>query len=89
MTQIYKLIQTTENHLYSILEDIERFYYSPFWENRFKCRLKEEGLNYNPIELDKILGATTCLKENIEFIYLIPILCITDILKVSFKCKLR
>ncbi len=50
-----------------ILIDIEKFYYSDFWESRFKRRLAEEGLEYNPIELDKILGVTTLLKENNVF----------------------
>ena len=53
--------------LYKVLEDIERFYYSNFWINRFKRRLREEKLEYNPIELDRILGSTTSLKEDNVF----------------------
>lgn len=50
-----------------VLESVERFYYSDFWVNRFRRRLQEEGLKYDPIELDRILGATTLIKEDTVF----------------------
>lgn len=53
--------------LNKVLQNIEQFYYSDFWINRFRRRLKEEGLKYNPIELDRILGATTSIKEDTVF----------------------
>lgn len=49
------------------LQEIEKFYYSEFWENRFKRRLQEENLEYNPIELDIIQGTTTILREDTKF----------------------
>ena len=50
-----------------VLESVERFYYSDFWVNRFRRRLQEEGLEYDPIELDRILGATTFIKDDNVF----------------------
>ena len=50
-----------------VLESVERFYYSDFWVNRFRRRLQEEGLEYDPIELDRILGATTSIKDDNVF----------------------
>lgn len=50
-----------------VLESVERFYYSDFWVNRFRRRLQEEGLKYDPIELDRILGATTSIKDDNVF----------------------
>lgn len=50
-----------------VLESVERFYYSDFWANRFRRRLQEEGLEYDPIELDRILGATTSIKDDNVF----------------------
>lgn len=55
------------SRLGEVLVDIEQFYYSDFWINRFKRRLQEEGLEYNPIELDRLLGATTFIKDNNVF----------------------
>ncbi len=55
------------NKLDDSLKEIERFYYSEFWENRFKRRLKEEGLDFLPIELARIQGSTSCLREDTEF----------------------
>lgn len=55
------------SRLGEVLEDIEQFYYSDFWINRFKRRLQEENLEYNPIELDRILGATTAIKDDNVF----------------------
>lgn len=49
------------------LQDIERFYYSDFWIDRFKRRLYEQGWEYNPIQLDVIQGTTTCLREDTKF----------------------
>lgn len=49
------------------LKDIERFYYSDFWTSRFRRRLKEEGFRYYPLELDCILGATSCLRDDTKF----------------------
>lgn len=51
----------------NILKEIERFYYSDFWTSRFRKRLREEGFRYYPLELDCILGAITCLRENTKF----------------------
>lgn len=53
--------------LNTILDDIEKFYYSDFWKMRFKRRLNEEGLEYDPIELDIILGTITSLKDDNVF----------------------
>lgn len=55
------------SRLDEVLESIEQFYYSDFWVNRFKRRLQEEGLEYNPIELDRLLGATTSIKDDNVF----------------------
>lgn len=49
------------------LKEIERFYYSDFWTDRFRRRLKEEGFRYYPLELDCILGATSCLRDDTKF----------------------
>lgn len=55
------------NKLDESLKEIERFYYSDFWINRFRKRLKEEGFRYYPLELDCILGATSCLRDDTKF----------------------
>ena len=55
------------NRLDDSLKAIERFYYSDFWTNRFKRRLKEEGLDYWPIELDILHGVTSDLREDTKF----------------------
>lgn len=55
------------SRLGEVLVDIEQFYYNDFWINRFKRRLQEEGLKYNPIELDRLLGATTFIKDDNVF----------------------
>lgn len=49
------------------LKEIEKFYYSEFWEYRFKRRLREEHLDYDPIQLDIIQGITSLLRENTQF----------------------
>lgn len=53
--------------LNNILIDIEKFYYSNFWITRYKRRLNNEKIKYNPIELDIIQGLTTEIRENIKF----------------------
>lgn len=55
------------NKLDNVLKEIELFYYSDFWGNRFKKRLKEECFRYYPLELDCILGTVTCLREDTKF----------------------
>lgn len=55
------------NKLDDVLKEIERFYYSDFWTKRFRRRLKEEYFRYYPLELDCILGTTTCLREDTKF----------------------
>lgn len=55
------------NKLYNVLTNIERFYYSDFYESRFIKRLREEGFRYYPIELDCILGTISELKDNTQF----------------------
>lgn len=49
------------------LKEIERFFYTGFWEKRFKRRLKEEGLEFSVIELDIIQGATSELRDDTKF----------------------
>ena len=49
------------------LQDIEKFYYSDFWTKRFRRRLQEEGIDYNPIQLDIIQGTTSELRETTKF----------------------
>lgn len=51
----------------NILLDIEKFYYSDFWINRFKRRLQEEKIDFDHIELDIIQGTTSELKEDTKF----------------------
>jgi len=55
------------NRLDESLQEIERFYYSDFWINRFKRRVREEGFRYYPLELDCILGAISCLRDDTKF----------------------
>ena len=55
------------SRLGEVLESVEQFYYSDFWINRFRKRLQEEGLEYDPIELDRLLGATTSIKDDNVF----------------------
>lgn len=50
-----------------ILKEIERFYYSSPWINRLKRRLKEEGEDFLPIQLDIIQGITSDLREDTKF----------------------
>lgn len=65
--QYTKVSNYLGNRLDESLKEIERFYYSEFWENRFKRRLKEEGFRFYPLELDCIQGATSCLREDTKF----------------------
>lgn len=51
----------------NVLKDIEKFYYSDFWESRFKRRVKEEGFRFYPLELCCILGSITCIREGTKF----------------------
>ena len=50
-----------------ILNSIEKFYYSDFYESRFIKRLKEEGFRYYPLEIDYILGTISELRDNTKF----------------------
>lgn len=65
--QYTKVSPLLGNELDKVLADIEHFYYSDFWNTRFKRRLKEEKLEYNPIELDIIQGTTSELREQVRF----------------------
>ena len=53
--------------LNDILLDIEKFYYSDFWYQRYKTRLEEEHITFNRIKLDIIHGVTSELKDNTKF----------------------
>lgn len=55
------------NRLDETLKEVEDFYYSPFWENRFKRRLREEDIDFDPIELSRIQGSASCLREDTQF----------------------
>ena len=65
--QYTKVSNYLGNRLDESLKEIERFYYSDFWTSRFRRRLKEEGFRYYPLELDCILGATSCLRDDTKF----------------------
>lgn len=65
--QYTKVSNFLGNRLDESLKEIERFYYSDFWTSRFRRRLKEEGFRYYPLELDCILGAISCLREDTQF----------------------
>ena len=65
--QYTKVSNFLGNRLDEPLKEIERFYYSDFWISRFRRRLREEGFRYYPLELDCILGTTTCLREDTQF----------------------
>lgn len=70
-TNCYKQYTNVSNYLGDMLDEslqsIERFYYSDFWINRFRRRLEEEGFRYYPLELDCILGTTSCLRDDTRF----------------------
>ena len=65
--QYTKVSNFLGNRLDESLKEIEKFYYSDFWTSRFRRRLKEEGFRYYPLELDCILGAISCLREDTKF----------------------
>lgn len=65
--QYTKVSNDLGNKLDEVLKEIERFYYSDFWIKRFKKRLQQEGFRFYPLELDCILGATTCLRDDTKF----------------------
>lgn len=65
--QYTKVSNFLGNRLDESLKEIERFYYSNFWTSRFRRRLKEEGFRYYPLELDCILGAISCLRDDTKF----------------------
>ena len=65
--QYTKVSNYLGNRLDDSLKEIERFYYSDFWTSRFRRRLREEGFRYYPLELDCILGAISCLREDTKF----------------------
>lgn len=65
--QYTKVSNYLGNRLDESLKEIERFYYSDFWESRFKRRLKEEDLDYDPIELDILQGVSSSLREDTKF----------------------
>lgn len=55
------------NKLDESLKDIEDFYYSYFWTRRLERKLNEYKIDYNPIDIDILLGMTTELRENTQF----------------------
>lgn len=65
--QYTKVSNFLGNRLDESLKEIEKFYYSDFYEQRFRRRLKEEGFRYYPLEFDCILGATSCLRDDTKF----------------------
>ena len=65
--QYTKVSNYLGNRLDESLKEIERFFYTGFWEKRFKRRLKEEGLGFSVIELDIIQGATSELRDDTKF----------------------
>lgn len=65
--QYTKVSNLLGNKLDNSLKEIERFYYSNFWTSRFRRRLKEEGIRYYPIELDRILGTISYLRDDTKF----------------------
>lgn len=65
--QYTKVSNYLGNKLDESLKEIERFYYSDFWTSRFRRRLREEGFRYYPLELDCILGAISCLRDDTKF----------------------
>lgn len=70
-TDCYKQYTKVSSYLGSLLDDslkeIEKFYYSEFWERRFKRRIREERLQIPPFELCFLQGLTTELRENTRF----------------------
>lgn len=70
-TDCHKQYTNVSNYLGNLLDqslkEIERFYYSDYWILRFKRRLRKEGLKFYPIELDRIQGTTSCLRDDTKF----------------------
>lgn len=65
--QYTKVSPLLGDKLEDILEEIVRFFYSDFWIERFKKRVREEGFRFYPLELDCILGVISELKEDTNF----------------------
>lgn len=65
--QYTKVSNYLGNRLDESLKEIEKFYYSDFWLNRFKKRIYDEDECYIPIQLDIILGVTSDLRETAKF----------------------
>lgn len=65
--QYTKVSNYLGNRLDESLKEIERFYYSDFWINRFEKRIYDENEYYLPIQLDIILGITSDLRETTRF----------------------
>lgn len=65
--QYTKVSNYLGNRLDESLKEIERFFYTEFWENRFRRRLREEGLGFSVIELDIIQGTISELRDNTKF----------------------
>lgn len=70
-TDCHKQYTNVSNYLGDKLDDslkeIERFFYTEFWEDRFKRRLKEERLSFSNIELDIIQGTVSELRDDTKF----------------------
>lgn len=67
MTVLNNFWQILNESAFFILEDITNFYFSDFYEQRFKRRLCEENILYNPIQFDILLGTIDSLKDDILF----------------------
>ena len=65
--QYTKVSKLLGSKLDESLKEIERFFYSEFWEDRFERRLREEGFRFYPLELDSIQGAISYLREDTKF----------------------
>lgn len=65
--QYTKVSNYLGNRLDDTLKEIERFYYSSFWIDRFKNRMYEEEEDYIPIQLDIIQGITSDLRDTTKF----------------------
>lgn len=65
--QYTKVSNFLGNRLDESLKEIERFFYTEFWEDRFKRRLREEGLGFSVIELDIIQGTVSELRDDTKF----------------------
>lgn len=67
----YKQYTKVSNYLGNILDislkEIERFYYSDFWERRFRRRIKESNLKLLPYHLSIIQGTISELRDEVKF----------------------